>query len=83
MSVDGSSGWAVETRNGGTGSFVKGTGTPPLGSGSWSMKSNAVGDKKFLHLTKVGGVPLLGRPLTDLTASPSRPSPPTRRTRRT
>ncbi len=31
------------------------------------MKSNAVGDKKFLHLTKVAGVPLLGRPLTDLT----------------
>ena len=67
LSVDGSSGWATETRNGGTGSFVDGTGTPPLGTGSWFMKSSAVGDKKFLHLTKVAGVPLLGRPLTDLT----------------
>ncbi len=66
MSVDGSSGWALETRNTGTGSFVSGTGTPPLGTGSWFMKSNVVGDKKFLHLTKVDGVPLKGRPLSDL-----------------
>jgi len=68
VSVDGSSGWAVESRNTGTGAFVNGTGTPPLGTGSYYLKSNAIGDKQFLHLTKVDGVPLLGRPLTDLTA---------------
>ena len=67
ISADGSSGWAIETTNGATGSFVKGTATPPLGDGSFFMKSNAVGDKKFLHLTSLDGVPFLGRPLADLT----------------
>ncbi len=66
VSVDGSSGWAVESRNGGTGAFVDGTGTPPLGVGSYYLKSNAIGDKQFLHMTKVDGVALAGRPLTDL-----------------
>lgn len=66
VSTDGSSGWAVESRNGGTGAFVQGTGTPPLGVGSYYLKSNAIGDKQFLHLTKVDGVPLAGRPITDL-----------------
>lgn len=67
ISANGSSGWAIETTNGATGAFVKGTGTPPLGSGSFFMKSNATGDKKFLHLTKLDGVPFAGRPLADLT----------------
>jgi hypothetical protein len=66
LSADGSSGWAVESRNGGTGAFVAGTATPPLGIGSYYLKSNAIGDKQFLHLTKVDGVALAGRPLTDL-----------------
>ena len=68
LSADGSSGWAVESRNGGTGAFVQGTGTPPLGVGSYFLKSNAIGDKQFLHLTKVEGVALAGRPITDLQA---------------
>jgi hypothetical protein len=67
LSADGSSGWAVESRNTGAGAFVAGTGTPPLGSGSYFLQSKVTGDKQFLHLTKVAGVPLLGRPLTDLT----------------
>ena len=68
LSVDGSSGWAVESRNGGTGAFVQGTGTPPLGVGSYYLKSNAIGDKQFLHLTKIDGVALAGRPIADLQA---------------
>ena len=67
LSSDGSSGWAAESLNGGIGAFVHGTGTPPLGTGSYWLKSNATGDKAFLHLTKVDGVALAGRPLTDLT----------------
>ena len=68
ISADGSSGWALESRNTGNGAFVSGTSTPPLGTGSYRLKSNAIGDKKYLHMTKVDGVPLVGRPLTDLTA---------------
>ena len=65
VSADGSSGWAVESANGGTGAFVQGPGAPPLGTGSYHLASHAIGDKQFLHLTKVDGTPLLGTPLTD------------------
>ena len=68
VSVDGSSGWAVESSNSGTGAFVDGIASPPLGVGSYYLKSNATGDKQFLHMTKVDGVALAGRPLTDLHA---------------
>ena len=66
VSADGSSGWALETLHSGNGAFVPGTGTPPLGTGSYHLKSNVTGDKDFLHLTKVDGVPLLGQHLTDI-----------------
>ena len=66
VSADGSSGWALETLHTGNGSFVQGTGTPPLGSGSYHLKSNVTGDKDFLHLTKVDGVALAGQQLTDI-----------------
>ena len=69
VSADGSSGWSLETLHTGNGAFVPGTGTPPLGTGSYHLKSNVTGDKDFLHLTKVDGVPLLGQHLTDILAS--------------
>ena len=68
VSADGSSGWSLETLHTGNGAFVPGTGTPPLGTGSYHLKSNVTGDKDFLHLTKVDGVPLLGQHLTDILA---------------
>ena len=39
VSADGSSGWALETLNGGNGSFVRGTGTPPLGTGRTTSRA--------------------------------------------
>lgn len=70
ISVDGSSGWREETdgigTSTGTGAFVNGPGTPPLGLGSYTMVSHAVGDKAFLHLTGIDGTPLQGVPTADL-----------------